>query len=237
MSEEKNAVPEAENKEVETTTENKETVTPEITTKPSTEESKEPSKEPEVPAVDYKAELEQAQKDLDKKDSIIGHKEDVIKDLKKDKDEVEEETVEPEEVEEDKFVEFQRKQEEEMETFKFDQTKDKIDSEVDNLAKSEEEAELIKFHLKNSVKMAGYTAKEVKRAVKSAWLMANEKKILNTNAELAESLRSQASITTTANTSGQSIQDTSDEKLSGEEKKLVDVFAAKGQAITDSAPR
>ena len=221
----------SEDKTVEQTTEktatdetvNEETSTPETTEETSTEE------------VDYKAELEIAQNTIDKQKGIINHKEEVIKTEKaKNSDEIDD--IAELEDETDRFAEFEKKQSQEMEDFKFNQTQDKIEDEINRLAKSEDEAELVRFHMRNSVKMVDYSLKSIQSAAKSAWLIANEKKILSTNTELANSLKAKSSMTTTANTSSQSIKE-DPEEYSGEEKKLIDKFAKRGEKITASAPR
>lgn len=205
------------------TTVNEETTTPETTVEPSTETEK--------GEVDFKAELLEAEKTISKQEGIINHKEDVII-AEKEKNKATE-TVEQED---DKFAEFKKEQSEEMDKFKLSQTKDKIDGEINRLAKSEDEAKLIRFHLENSVKMGDYSLESVQVGVKRAWMMANEKNILNTNVEMAEALKSKASLNTTASSSSQPVKKTSDE-FTGEEKKIIDLFDKKGKAITDSAPR
>lgn len=218
--EEQNVVQETVNTDAETTKENEEKDTLE-TTNESTDE------------VDYKAELEKAQNLLKQKDSIISHKEDVIKaEKEKNKTQVDDDDEDVS----DKFAELTKKQQEELETFKYSVLEDKIDEEISKYAGSEDEAKLIEFHLKNSVKF-GYNAKEVKGAVKSAWLLANERKILNTNSELANSLKARASLNTSASSSGQAMKTDTEPQYSGKEKEIIDYFSKKGKAITDSAVR
>jgi len=222
----------SEDKTVEQTTEktatdetvNEETSTPETTEETSTEE------------VDYKAELEIAQNTIDKQKGIINHKEEVIKTEKAKNSDEEIDDIAELEDETNRFAEFEKKQSQDMEDFKFNQTQDKIEDEINKLANSEDEAELVRFHMKNSVKMVDYSLKSIQSAAKSAWLIANEKKILSTNTELANSLKAKSSMTTTANTSSQSIKE-DPEEYSGEEKKLIDKFAKRGESITASAPR
>jgi len=225
----------SEDKTVEQTTEKTatdETVNEETSTPETTEET---STETKAEEVDYKAELEIAQNTIKTQKGIINHKEEVIKTEKaKNSDEIDD--IAELEDETDRFAEFEKKQSQEMEDFKFNQTQDKIEDEINRLAKSEDEAELVRFHMRNSVKMVDYSLKSIQSAAKSAWLIANEKKILSTNTELANSLKAKSSMTTTANTSSQSIKE-DPEEYSGEEKKLIDKFAKRGEKITASAPR
>lgn len=97
-------------------------------------------------ALDYQKELEMARKELDKKDKRIGQAEHVIEKLKS-----EGSTVNQENIEEmvNKLVE------ERVSKLEQSVRGDAIDSIISSYASSNDEAELIKFHLENSIKASG----------------------------------------------------------------------------------
>lgn len=197
MEEVKKANQEAENLDADETKENEEIETPEQNEEESNDEESNES-ESDDSGIDYKSELEKAK-------SIISHKEEVIKAEKEKRKELEKQSQG--EVDEEKVTEldeFRKKQEEELSNFKYSVLEDKVEDEVYSLAKSDDEAELMKFHLKNTIKF-GYTVKEIKEAVKTAWLKANEKRILATNKELAESLRSKSTSLKSSSSSGKPV--------------------------------
>lgn len=192
MEEIKKDIQQSENADAEETQENEEIETPEKTNESEVEETAETEKTEDE--VDYKAELAKAK-------SIIAHKEEVIKEEKAKRRELENQTNGEADEEVTALEEFKKKQEAELNTFKYSVLEDKLEEEIYNLAKSDDEAELIKFHLKNTIKF-GYTIKEIKEAVKTAWLKANEKRILATNKELAESLKSKQTSLKSGSSSG-----------------------------------
>ena len=107
----------------------------------SEEEETEDEESEESEEVDYKGELEKANKLLEKKDKQIGQAEHVIEELKKDG------KIDPsiiEELIEKKFS-----------TFTEQIRGDAIDSMVHSYSSNEDEAELIKYHLKNSIRPSG----------------------------------------------------------------------------------
>lgn len=212
MAEEKNDAQESENTEVEATTENEENETLETTT---------------TDGVDYKAELEKAQ-------SIIRHKEDVIKQEKEKRLNMESSTEESDDDYEDPIIKMKKELQDEVEKLRYQNAENRVEDEINRLANSQEEADLIRFHVKNSVRL-GSSVSEVKEGVKLAWLKANESKILSTNMELAEALKARNTTRTTSNSSGQSIKSKPD-NLSGDEKRLLDKFTLAGENISKSSP-
>lgn len=215
MVEEKNAVPEAENKEVETTTENKEEKAPEKV-------------EDKNPEMDYKAELEKAK-------AILAHKEDIIKKEKQKNRELEEK--EPEIDFEQLDERIKSAVESQVDGFKKSFVSDAISDEIDRLSSSPEEAELIRFHLEHSVKLSGTTKREVRETVEAAKLIANKKKIMSTNRELGEALRAKATTRTTADTAGEKAGIGNNEpNYTVEEKKILDSFSKAAENITKTAP-
>ena len=209
MEEEKKDEQPSENAVAEETKENKENETPE-----QNEDNQEI--QPEVEEIDYKVELDKAK-------SIIAHKESVIQDEKARRKELEQSVVQEDNT--DELSEFKKKQEEELEKLKYSIVEDKIEEEIGSLAKNDSEADLIRFHIKNSVKF-GYTVREVKDAVKTAWLKANEKRILSTNKELAEALKKKQTVNTSQNSSGQPIGNKKDD-LTKVDKEFLRHYGAK----------
>jgi uncharacterized protein (UPF0333 family) len=185
--------------------------------------------------VDYKAELEalQSQTEIDKKksDEIIGHKNRAIEALKK---KLENDGVyDPAQIEEiikseitEKVNQVMTEKSQEFDSLKQDLIQDVIDDEVNNFAKSTDEAELMKFHLNNSLKF-GNSKAAIRKAVKTAKLMANEKNILSTNKELAQALMSKATVNTSPNTAGEKSSTSENPEYSKAEKAFLGKYDVK----------
>jgi len=97
-------------------------------------------------ALDYQKELEMARKELEKKDKRIGQAEHVIEKLKSEGSDVNQQNIE----------ELVEKMVEERVGQKFQQVRgDMVENLISSYASSKDEAELIKFHLENSIKQSG----------------------------------------------------------------------------------
>jgi len=181
--------------------------------------------------VDYKAELATLQSQLTKKDEIIGHKNRAIDALKT---KLETDGVyDPAQIEEiikseitEKVNQVVAEKSQEFDSLKQDLLKDVMDDEINNLAKSPEEAEVIRFHLNHTLRF-GNSKSEIKAAVKKAKLLANEKNILSTNKELAEALASKATVNTSPNTTGEKTSTSEEPKYSKEEKGFLSRYGVK----------
>jgi hypothetical protein len=95
--------------------------------------------------------------------------------------------------------------------------KSAYDNAVKSVSTSESEEKLIRFHLENSIKPTG----NIEEDIESAKLLANRKKILKTNEELARSLRVRSTIQTAPSFSGSKTATEDKPELSAAEKKLL----------------
>ena len=215
---EENVVEKTETTPAETTKENEETKTLEKTEKPEPTE-----------AEGFKAELEKAQ-------GIIGHKEDVIKTEKSKNEELEKKLEETGFDQEEIQAQVQEAIASQVDSLQKGFVTDAIDDEIDMVTGSPEETELIKFHFKNSVKLSGTTRKEIRRAVRTAKMLANEKKIMSNNTELAEALKASATTRTAPDGSGEKTQPEEKENLNTEEQALIDRYSTAGKKIIETAP-
>lgn len=155
---------------------------------------------------DYKAELESERKRREKAEAKL------VK-LKKDKKEGNDPDIESKvnELLESKLSEIEKRtQEREYERV------------VKAYSQGEDEAELIQYHLNNSIRLTGDTEEDVRRAK----ILANEKKILETQSELSHAVRSRGAIQTTPNMSGQKQKVTQEPEYTADELKLLKRFKA-----------
>lgn len=193
------------------------------------EETKENKEEKAPEKVDYKAELEKAK-------SIIDHKENIIKSEKSKNEELKAKLTEagfsPEEIQ----AHIKDTIASEVDGFRKSIVTDAIEDEIDNVSTSPDEAELIRFHLNNSVRLNGTGRKEIRNAVEAAKLLANKKKIMSTNIELAEALKSKATIRTAPDGAGEKVQPKQAESLNSEEQKLLKRFEDAAKKIVQDAP-
>jgi len=88
---------------------------------------------------------------------------------------------------------------------------------VSSLSSNADEAALIKHHLEHSVKLSG----NLEEDISNAKLLANKKKILQTNSELAHSLRAKSLRETKPFVSGAKSQSPSTPPLSDHDKQAV----------------
>lgn len=151
--------------------------------------------------VDYKQELEALKQKNDKLSSDNENYKKGLISTKKKLKEIKENEEEEEEPNNDldldslveKLDERAKKREEEKE-LKFQQ--EFIDNSIGELSSNEDEAELIRFHFEKTIQRSGFTKQSILEDVKRAKLLANEKRILRDNKELAESLARRSMINT-----------------------------------------
>ena len=216
-----NVVEKTETTPAEKTKENEEIKTPEKTEKI---EKTKPT-EAEV----FKAELEKAK-------AIIGHKEEVIK-TEKDKNKeletkLDEAGIDPEEIQ----TQVKEAIESEVDGLKKGFVTDAIDDEIERVSTSPEETELIKFHMTNSVKLSGTTRKEIRNAVEASKLLANKKKIMSNNVEIAKALQAQITTRTAPESAGEKIQVEAQTDLNSEESELIKKFGDAAKKHVENAP-
>lgn len=127
---------------------------------------------------DFKKELEEVKERQIRQGDAIGHIRGDIKELK---------DREPEEIDKENIQEtIQKTIQKEMSSFRTEVNRGRIENEIIQLTKNPDEINLIKFHLENSVLSSGDISTDVKRA----WLLANEKRFSNREAELQKILNS-----------------------------------------------
>lgn len=182
--------------------------------------------------IDWEAELQRKQEIIDKKNRAIETEKRKRKEaeeaLKGGKVDVEEDDDIDERI--NSAVQNQ------IDGFKKSFVQDTIEDEINRVSSSEGEAKLIKFYLDNSIKLSGTSKTEIRDAVKLAKLAANEKRILTSNRELAEALKSHATMKTSAETSGAKQNHEKNEELSAEEKSFIDRYDSAAKKIHADAP-
>jgi len=94
-----------------------------------------------------------------------------------------------------------------------------LDNEVERVSTSDSEAELIRYHLENSIKSSG----NIREDIRMAKLLANEKQILRNNKELGMALKS-SHTTSSADYSGQKKAISKEVKLNQAERDLLKAF-------------
>jgi hypothetical protein len=165
--------------------------------------------------LDYEAELLQLQSKLEKKDEIIAHKNRAIESLKRrsgNEDVLEE------------IANIKERAERELGEIKQSMVSDTIDEEINRVAVNSSEANLIRFHFENSVKLNGYTRSQIRDAVSTAKLKANEKKFNSKLNEMSEALKAKATTDNTRSASSVKIETPEKPKLNAKERDLLRKF-------------
>lgn len=143
-----------------------------------------------VDEVDYKAELEKVQANLEKAE----HK---IVELKTKKEEPDEFSFVDEPVE-DIDSKIAIKVKEALDATRAEMAKDLmgdvVENELSNLTSNEDEKRLIKLHYENSIKQSGLSREAIKEDLRKAYLIANQSKFLKENKEMKEALKAKNSI-------------------------------------------
>jgi len=101
---------------------------------------------------------------------------------------------------------------------------------LDAVASSDDERELIQFHLDNSIKRSGLTRKAIMSDVEHAKLLANKSKILQENKELSESLKARATMSPALMGGSQKTPSSQKPEYSSREKNLIDEMTRRVEA-------
>lgn len=174
-----------------------------------TQEEAETSEEKESKDVDYEKELEMARKELEKKDKRIGQAEHVIEKLKSEGSQVNQENIE-------EMV--SRLVEDKVNGIMGSVRNEAIDSLVQSYSSSEKEAELIKFHLENSIKPSGDDVTDIVNAK----ALANKARFTQQSSEIKRaSLKTEAE---KQRTSGEKNTKPPKKKLTAEERKILKAY-------------
>jgi len=199
------------------------------------EEVKEPvaSQEEDNQEIDYKAELEKAIQEAEKRNKRLEQAEHKIVELKK-KNKKEEE----DELEFDEFGEPIEKPKEdirdvikqELNSFKRDILSSTIDDEISKITDNPDEIALIKHHYENSINQSGFDKQSIQNDVQKAYALANSQKILRNNRELVEALKAKKSVS--SGTGGSSAGPAIKESGYPEELSEQDIAFLKEQGIT-----
>lgn len=188
---------ENENTELKQEVEN-ETTNPEAPQEETNEHSSEQDGEPvektdeeeQESVIDYEAELERLQNERDnyKEGMLVAKRK--LKDVqKKQTDEDFDESIN-DEIQE-KVKEAARK---ELDSFKMDLISDTVGDILNEIAESDSEMKLIKYHYENTLIKSGYNKASITRDIQRAKLLANESKMKREKKELEEALRAKATL-------------------------------------------
>jgi ABC-type antimicrobial peptide transport system permease subunit len=199
------------------------------------EEVKNPdaSQEKDNQEIDYKAELEKAIQEAEKRNKRLEQAEYKIVELKK-KNKKEED----DELEFDEFGEPIEKPKEdirsiikeELNSFKRDMSSSIIDEEISKITNNPDEIALIKHHYENSINQSGFDKQSIQNDIQKAYALANSQKILRNNRELVEALK--AKKTVSGGTGGSSAGPAIKESGYPEELSEQDISFLKAQGIT-----
>ncbi|MBD3207730.1 hypothetical protein GF319_15480 [Candidatus Bathyarchaeota archaeon] len=172
-------------------------------------EEKEPKKEPQI---DYAAELEKAQKTIEKANKKIVHLEKGKKDEDEDEDYLEDD---------DKRI--QKIVDKSVDRYILSQREEDIDRIATSMANSDAERELILFHYNNSINKTGFRRIDIGQDMQKAKALANIRTVESENRELKESLSSKNSTSNTGVGSNHSAPQEPEEEpqLSEEDKKFL----------------
>jgi len=146
-------------------------------------EDKDPvaSQEEDNQEIDYKAELERAKQEAEKRNKRLEQAEYKIVELKK------KNKKEEDELEFDEFGEPIEKPKEdirdiikeELTSFKRDISSTTIDEEISKITSNSDEIALIKHHYENSINQSGFDKQSIQNDIQKAYTLANSQKILN----------------------------------------------------------
>ena len=182
--------------------------------------------------IDYKAELERAKQEAEKRNKRLEQAEYKIVELKK------KNKKEEDELEFDEFGEPIEKPKEdirdiikqELNSFKRDISSTTIDEEISKITNNSDEIALIRHHYENSINQSGFDKQSIQNDIQKAYALANSQKILRTNRELAEALK--AKKTVSGGTGGSSAGPATKESGYPEELSEQDISFLKAQGIT-----
>lgn len=146
----------------------------------------------EEPSIDYKAEAEVLQQKLDKAEYTLRKKN------------VDSKKASEEEVEsldqrlEAKAAELEEKFDERVKAIRMDDARDTFDEELSAASENPDERDLIRLHYENSIVKSGFSRAAVREDLDKAKALANAKKILKQNHELAEAVKAKGAMGNTA---------------------------------------
>jgi len=166
-------------------------------------------------ASDYAAELAEIRERAEKQKDIIDKKNRAIEALKKERKELREDDGE---VSDELVDRLMGKIDERLNRFELESKRDTVEQTIQSVASNSDEADLIKYHLENTIKMTG----NLREDVELAKIVANRKKILRENTELAEALTARQTINNSVSVSGQKKTTEKAAKLTAKEQKLMD---------------
>lgn len=181
----------------------------EIQTEEVTSEAETSTETESQSGVDYQKELEMARKELEKKNKQLGQAEHVIEKLKQEGTKVDAESVE---------AMVNRLVEEKVQNLTSQVRADAIDGLITQYSSNKDEAELIKFHLENSIKPSGDDVTDIINAK----ALANKARFAQQSAEIKRAkLETEGDKVTT---SGEKTKSDTSMKLTAEELKIMRAY-------------
>jgi hypothetical protein len=166
--------------------------------------------EAESNEIDYKAELEAAQKQIAQAEHTIVETKRKLKEATSSTAEVEVDySTEP--TREEIAEQLRAEQQAELDKFKKELTQDTVETEINNLSSNPDERALIRFHYENSIRQSGFSRAAIQADLELAKLAANKKRLIKENAELREALKAKNSVGKAAGGSNQDQQVVDDE--------------------------
>lgn len=160
----------------------------------TTEAPKVDEKETQTNEIDYKAEYEKVVDQKDKAEFVIEKTKTENKELKQKIEETKEEK--PDNNLDEIVSRLDKKFEERQKSFEAKQKESYIDESIAKLTNNPDKASLIKHHYENSINRTGFDQESINSDLTNALLIADRKKILSNNAELAEALKSKVTMGT-----------------------------------------
>lgn len=118
-----------------------------------------------------------------------------------------------------------------MSSFQVTLRQKELDTEIERTTTSPAEAELVKYHLENSVRLTG----DVKYDVSNARALANQKRLLNQLEEVKMAAVSRQTKQTSATGAGQVKESETEIKLSPENQRLVNQIRSMGYVVNNEA--
>jgi len=167
--------------------------------------------------IDYKAELERIKNAKEVLENRLNKAEHKIVELKKESQDEGDDVYSDDPYGVQEIV--KREVEKITHSLREDIVGDVIEEELNSLAKSADEKELIKYHYQNSIRPSGTNRVSIKEDLRSAYLLANQKRFLKENEELKIALKAQVTKSKGDTSSNQ-------KPLKAEEKNTIKLSAA-----------
>jgi len=167
----------------------------------------------------FKSENARLKEKLEKQDQIIGYKNRAIKAMKKKKavDEVED-VYEEEETQEQ--VSDREYLDRKLAEIRLEERASAVDDEIMKRASSKDEAEVIRFHLQNSIKTTG----NIRDDVETAQWLANKKRFMSQDAEKTQALISRNTSSSRSFAGQRQATSTKTYKPTAEDRRSADQF-------------